>query len=563
MSYQNAEWLIKRYQQAQTLRSPLEQTYRMLAAYCMPQEYSHWLTNTSQPGGTLDMAAARRLSYDSKAKQAVPKFATICHRLATPKTQKWHKLVASEPKLMKSSRVRNYFDELNDLLFKRRYDPKSRFSSAQTENYAMQGVYGTGIKYIAQRRKTPLVTQPGISYRSVSLRDIFFLVDVEGNIDVVFRRMFLSARQAEQQFGSDNLTPKIRAELAKPDPSETKVWEFIHVVLPRDDYMAEAMDARRFPLASCYVAVEEKCFVKEHSGYSTWPYVVARHFTGAASIYGISPAMFAIDAIGSASAMKKTLLKAGQKAVEPTLLAHDDGIVNGALDMRPGAVNYGGVDAQGRRLVQALEVGNVQIGLEMLQEERADIDDAFFVKLFQILVDTPEMTATEVMERVAEKSALLAPTMERMQSEDLGPTIERELDLLAQMKMLPEMPPEMIEAKGDYEVIYTSPLAKSQNAESISGFTRIVEMAVTAAQATQDATPLRRINFDAAIPEIGDYLSVPSRWLHSDDEMAEINDKQDQRDQVEQLSQAAPAIAGIMKAGAVTQQAGAGQPKAR
>lgn len=549
--YKDTQWLLQRYEEAKTLRAPFENDYRRLAAFCMPGDYQYWQQpTTGQPLNTSASSAALQV-FDSTAKRAVPKFATICHRLCTPKSQIWHKLRADSDELMRIRAVQLYFQELNDRLWKRRYEPRAMFSAAQTENYAALGVYGTGTKYIALRDKTALHPRRSFGYRSVHLRDIFVLVDEWGTLYALFRRLFLNARQAKAQFasaGEDALPPSVRAELKKPNPSEAVTFEFVQVVMPREDYDAQRMDARRYPLASVYMCVSDKCSIGDPSGYSSWPYILSRHFTTPGGIYGVSPASFAIDAMGSASAMKKTLLKQGQKAVDPPLLAHDDGVVNGNVDLRPGAINYGGVDSQGRPLIHALPPGNFQWGETLLADERSDIDDAFFVKLFQILVDTPEMTATEVMERTAEKSALLAPTMERMQSEDLGPTIERELDLLGQMNDLPEMPPELQEAAGEYTVLYTSPLARQQKAEQVSGFARIVQMATEAAQATQSSKPLRRINFDTAIPEIADIMSVPATWLHSDAEVEAMDAQDQQQQQVQQLADAAPAIAGMAKA---------------
>ena len=46
-----------------------------------------------------------------------------------------------------------------------------------------------------------------------------------------------------------------------------------------------------------------------------------------------------------------------------------------------------------------------------MDEERSLINDAFLVSLFQILTETPNMSATEVIERTNEKGILLAPTV--------------------------------------------------------------------------------------------------------------------------------------------------------
>ena len=77
------------------------------------------------------------------------------------------------------------------------------------------------------------------------------------------------------------------------------------------------------------------------------------------------------------------------------------------------------------------------INEQKMEQRRVAIDDAFLVTLFQILVDTPRMTATEALIRAQEKGMLLTPTMGRQQSEALGPQIERELDLLMFHRILP------------------------------------------------------------------------------------------------------------------------------
>jgi hypothetical protein len=83
----------------------------------------------------------------------------------------------------------------------------------------------------------------------------------------------------------------------------------------------------------------------------------------------------------------------------------------------------------GKPLVNTLPTGELQITKEMMDEEAPLINDAFLVSLFQILTETPQMTATEVIERTNEKGILIAPSMGRQGSEYLGVMIPRELDL--------------------------------------------------------------------------------------------------------------------------------------
>jgi hypothetical protein len=128
--------------------------------------------------------------------------------------------------------------------------------------------------------------------------------------------------------------------------------------------------------------------------------------------------------------MKKTIIRAGQMVVAPPIMLSDDASLS-AFDVRSNALNFGYVDGQGRPMAMPFETkGRVDIGIDLMDKEREVINDAFFVTLFRILVEEPQITATEAMLRAQEKGQLLAPTMGRMQSEIGSTIVERELDIL-------------------------------------------------------------------------------------------------------------------------------------
>jgi len=546
MAQPNPEQIITLYTAAKSLRSVHENDWRTAAAYCLPAHYASW--NTEGPSAyNQGNASARRVAYDTTGTRSLPKYVSILERLATPAGQKWHGLTASDTSLRKKRRVRSYFDDLSAALFKMRYNPKSRFRISTNEVYTSMGVYGNGPIFIGERKSTVLSPAPGIKYVSCPLRDVFMFVDDDGELHTVFRRFWLNVRQFRLKFPEQDMPERMKSEASKPSPDENKYFEFVHYVCPNDDYDQEALDARRHPIMGAYVMVEGKELVGKTFGYQSMPFKIPRTATVAGDAYGYSPAVMALAALGSASQMKKTYLKQGNKAVDPVLLASDDNVMNGEVDQRPGAVNFGGVDRQGRELIKPLRGGDFRVAEALLADERRDVEDSFFVTLFQILTETPEMTATEVMERVAEKAALLSPTMGRLQSELLGPMIEREIDIMSELGTLPEMPPELVEAEGEYEVVYTSPLAKSMYAEEVSGFMRATEMALNIAQATQDNSHLDNFNFDDAIPEISDYMAVPARWMHDKDTVASKRESRNAQAQEAELMKNAPALASAAK----------------
>lgn len=261
-----------------------------------------------------------------------------------------------------------------------------------------------------------------------------------------------------------------------------------------------------------------------------------------------------LPALKTLNAEKRMFLKQGHRAADPVYLTHDDGIVD--FNVRPGSMNAGGVNSDGKPLVHILPSGEIQISKEMMAEERSLINDAFLVTLFQILTETPTMTATEVIERINEKGILLAPTIGRQQSERLGPMIDRELDVLSSQGLLDPMPPRLREAQGEYQVVYTSPLARQQRAGEAAGFIRTVETAKEIVAITQDPSYLDVFDFDVALPDIADIQVVPASWMATEEKIAGKRKARAQAQQRQESIQAAPAAAAMMKSKAAMMKAG-------
>jgi hypothetical protein len=537
------------YNEAKSIRSPYEQDWKMNAAFCLPRHYSGW-TMEGPASANPNSQSVKRYAYDATAARALPKWSAILRRLATPDGHKWERLTASDPYLREQYNVRAFFDALTDVLFKLRYDPRAMFSQTMDETYLGLGCYGTAPVRLKWRDKKSYDTRGGLAYKAMPLRDMFPLTDGDGIIDTMFVRLWYTAPQIQKKFAYDAIPTAVRAELSKAVPSNTRYFEIVHAVFPRDikRYDPESITVNRHPFIGCFVSVEDAEYMGPEDGFASFPYLVPRTATEPGGLFGFSPAQQCSPAMGSVNAMKKSMLRIGQKKADPTLLASDDGVLSGRLGLTPGYVNYGAINAQGQPLVQPLNVGDLNPAKEILADERGDINDAFLVTLFQILMDTPEMTATEVIERVAEKAALAAPTMGRLQSGLLGPEVERVLSLMMEYapNMLPPMPPELIEAKGEYEIIYTSPLAKGLHAEEDAGFLYMVQSSIEVATATGDPSALDHYNFDVAIPELAEHRSVPTRWMHTPEELQALRDQRAQAQKAQQAVDASPAIGNVV-----------------
>lgn len=544
-----AKDLTQRYNDAKAQRLPFEADWRRVAELGLPRHYGGWVA-TNSPSWAVGTGAARQSrinTYDSTLSRSLPIYSAVLERMLTPGSQHYHGLTPEDDRHKKNPTITRGLALLNKTLFKKRYEPLARFVAAQSETYQSFGAYGNAGKLVTWREPNKqLRRRGGFLYRNVPFRNLYWCLDDEENVNCKFRRIDWTATQALSALG-DKCPKKLKEEAAKTGNDRTKTWEFYHCVMPSQEWDQFALDYRRHPIGSYYVFVEEPALVRDPAGYTSDPLIISRAATEGGNPYGYGSAQLVLSTIGLLNAQKKTWIRQGQLAVQPTLLTRDDGVMN--VELVPGAQIPGGVDSQGRKLVVPLEQGNFQIVEKLIEHEQADVRDVMFARIYEILQEQPQLTATQVIDIAAREAAQLSPTMGRMQAEDLGPQIEREIELLAENHAMPEgLPPELSDL--EYLPVYTSPMAKAQNAEGTSGFMRIAELAANVAKMTGDTRPLRRLNFDVALPEIAEQQSVPPLWIKTDEEMKASDAEAAKEKETQQAIDALPGVASIMRTGA-------------
>jgi len=536
----NAKKIIDREAKLRGQRSNWESHWEEIALRVLPRHSEIFQTenfrSTNGQKKTEEM-------FDSSAAIALERFAAVMESMLTPMHQTWHRIMPTDRSLMRDRATALWFEDANRVLWMERKRSSANFQSQQFESYMSLGAFGTGAKFIDHN------PNGGLRYRANHLSEVVFDCNHQGIIDTAYRKFKMTLRQVMQKYEAglfQNVSEKVR-EKAEKNPDEE--IDVVHCVRPREEVDPERADYRGMPFASYYVDKTNSVTMDE-GGYETFPYAISRYVTAPGEIYGRSPAMTALPAIKVLNEQKKTMLKQGHRVVDPVLLAHDDGVLD-TFSLKPGAINMGGVSKEGRALVQALPTGNIAAGQELMEMEKRVINDVFLVSVFQVLIErrgqTPP-TATEVLELAKEKGSLLSPTMGRQQSEDLGPTIEREVDILMAQDKLPELTPAMIEAEADFEVEYESPLSRAQRAEEASGLFRSIEFATAHANVTQDPSAFDWIDIDKAMPAVMEINGVPASWQKSMDDVLALRENRNQQQQVQQMIEAAPAAAGIMKA---------------
>jgi hypothetical protein len=490
--------------------------------------------------------------FDSTALAALERFSAILESVLTPGGgQPWHNLKPAglQEELDPADPANRWLQEANRILYQTRYAPKANFASQQSQNYRSLGSVGTNCMYVDSAPGIPL------RYRAIPLWEFRITQSSFGVIDQVFRRFSLTARQAVQQFNKrgDQLPPRIQ-QIAETAP-ETPFW-FIHAVFPNPDVTFGKIGPKGMKWSSRYICETEPMIVRR-GGYRTMPYIVSRFMVANGETYGRSPGMFALAEQKMLDEMAKARIRAVHRELDPAWLTMDDAVMT-PLRTMPGSVNGGMLDDQGRPRVQPLLPTGVRFEIDaaMTEQTRGVINDFFYITLFQILVDTPNMTATEAVLRAREKAALLAPPTTRQQSECLGPLLERELDLLFWDGKLPPMPEELLAIGGQYEIEYQSPYANAVQADQANAALQTLGAIVPLAQL--DPAVLDNYRTDNMARTIGKGFNLPADDFATIEERDAKRAERKQQQMLEMAAGAAKPVAGAVKDLAQAEQIAAG-----
>lgn len=508
------ENIISQFDKLRAERSNYELRWQEISDYVVPNRGDFVVT---RPSGDNSQ---RVKVFDSTAEQANNLLASSLYGGLVNPSSKWFHLSIQTPLPRNlTSSLPRWIEFVTDEMFKIFNSPNSGFGSQVHEFFLSLCSYGTAAMYIEED------LMGGAKFSSIHLSEIFIAEDVSGNVDTVYRKFKLSARQMVQKWG-EAIHEAVRICLDK-DPN--KKFDILHCVKPAEDGDIQKPGSK---LVSYYIDLTNKHLMGVGK-YFELPYIVARFSKMAGDTYGRAPAWAALPDIKLVNKIKETTIKAAQLQAQPPLLVADDGVMN-PLRAMPNGIIAGGLSYDGLPRVQPLNIGgNLGLAEAMLQGEQKMIRDAFYIDAF-VFRDTA-MTATEARLRQQEQLRLLAPHVGRIQSEFLQPIIFKLFNILLRSGRVGELPKELSDMK--YSVEYTSPLAMLQKSTDVQAIQNFINTIAPLAQLVPNA--LDSINFDAAIAKTAADLGVPASVLYTAEEMAERRAQQQQAAVAQQAFEAA------------------------
>lgn len=274
-------------------------------------------------------------------------------------------------------------------------------------------------------------------------------------------------------------------------------------------------------------------------------YVIPRWRTIADSQYAWSPATGpGLADARTLQAVVRVLLEAGEKAVDPPLVAVEDALRSDA-QIYAGGITF--LEAEyDERMGPALRPlmqnpgAGMPAGLEMADRLSIALHVGFFLNKIN-LPEQKDMTAYETQKRVEEFIRANTPLLTPIEDELNNAVCERTFEVLTAFQAFgdpAQMPEELQRQTVRYE--FVSPFRQMANEMDAMKF-RIALETVTAAGQLDPVAPAR-LNLDAALPDALIASGVPGKWITGDKKMAAIRQTAAQQ----QAQQAEMAQAGQM-----------------
>ena len=306
----------------------------------------------------------------------------------------------------------------------------------------------------------------------------------------------------------------------------------MHIVVDSDLYDG---DARGRPRWSVYYDCDNH-YVIEATPIWGKHYIIPRWQTVAGSQYAFSPATIAaLPDARLLQAMTMTLLEAGEKAVNPPLIATQDA-VRSDIAIYAGGITW--VDMEyDEKLGAALrpltqDYRQLPVGIDMQRDSKLMLAQAFFLNKLALPQRAPEMTAFEIGQRVQEWIRSALPIFEPMEAEDNGQLCEETFDVLMRGGAFGspfDMPRGLRGAEVKFK--FSSPL--HDIIEQQKGTKLLEAKALIAEAAALDRAALVMVDAQVALRDALAGAGVPAKWVRSEISVKQIERAKQQAEEAQ------------------------------
>ena len=498
----NINSLIQMYQREKSSseRANFESLYESAADFCNPSADN--IQSTRSKGQRDD--AQRITDIGIKARRM---FTAGMMSHLFPQGQNWIRVVTSNRELMKNDNIVRALTATTNKFM--RAIEQSNFYEEMGQCIDHCGYIGTTALYCEPSKQNIL------NFRSHYINQFYFCENYLGQVDTVIREFKLTARQAVQQFGQE--CPEYIQELSTDPKTSTREFTFIHIVMPREGADISSLEKTNKKIASIYIELKSKKLVME-SGFDEMPYSVARFYKTNYEKYGRSPALEVAATLPMINRMEVSRLRGAERVSNPPWLAPNDNSVR-RISNDQGSIIYWNAGNPLSKPEQLRPADNVVVNDQMITKKEQEVLDAFYVPLFNPLMNKQNMTAFESAERLNLSLQFLTPAVNRLNKYFVTPILERAFSIMLREKVFTELEIEDLSDESlEFDLVGKASIA-SRQIELFGTMTALQQM-MQIAQFKPEI--LDNVNADKTARFIQEVNMVPVDLQLSEDSVAEL-----------------------------------------
>jgi hypothetical protein len=399
-----------------------------------------------------------------------------------PRGEQWFKQRTGSKRINDKVDCRQWLDWASETQYRAMYARQAKFVRSTKECDGDYSAFGNGVLTCE-----PNQVRDGLLIRCWHLRDTVWAENAELEIDRVNRNWNPEAHVLGGLF--EKMLHQSVSTAVKEEPF--KKISCRHLIIAASDYDMPRAQTKDRKWVSIYVDRENETILEEKS-VRVNPYIIPRWATVSGSPIAYSPA--AVYGLPDARMLQQitlTILEAGQKVVDPPMIAVGEAI-NGGVNTAAGMVTWTDADYDERmgEVLRPITLKPEGLAFGAQREERIEkmIDNAFFLNQIRMPTVTKEMTADET-ERVYEEYMRQAlPLLEPIEEEYSGGICETAFEQLRDMGAFGsvyDMPQELRGADIKWE--FDSPLQAAKDKLKVGKFQQALQIVIGAMQVNPDA----------------------------------------------------------------------------
>ncbi|PST27203.1 hypothetical protein C7U60_02655 [Mesorhizobium plurifarium] len=340
--------------------------------------------------------------------------------MVRPSDRQWFKASASNERVARDSSAKQFLEFMTDVNRAILYSRDSGYRRAANECEHDFSAFGMGWVQVSYNKK-----RDNLLFRTHHPRNMAGCEGHDGRVNHVHRKCDMKAHTMAHLFGEAKLPQPVKNALQRKDLSST--FKTRHVFIPLDVYEPY----RKFPAgakwADIYVT-EDGAILQELPAF-TFDYIAPRWKTVSGHFYAFSPAVVVgIPQARMLQRMMMTIIEAGEKQVDPPMIATEDAVTS-PIDLTPNGVTF--IDAEyDERLgaaLRAVDLGkNTGLGVDLVNDARSTLTEAFYLNKLAPMASLQgrEVTAYQASQMVQEYIRHALPLFEPIEDEWTGATLD-------------------------------------------------------------------------------------------------------------------------------------------